>query len=238
MDGTKQVFRFQDLNKTSNMNKIFNEYMLLFEISSPKGLIKTPERINDCKTRWRSLRDLYHRKRKDVKKGKRSRSHWEYMDMLGFLDNFSIDKKFDTKKEEDTTDPKEEDSNETKTGDQFPSNNYMNIIALPFGMSDQHSFKLPNPEDTKIESKKIKTEPTEEATKIDGDIVHLLRDIRDATQVKQHPIKLFFDSMASTVMGFPPSLAAEAKLKVCQIVSELECRMLDEAGCVDGEANF
>lgn len=81
----------------------------------------------------------------------------------------------------------------------------------------------------------MKSDHIEESNKAESDVIHLLRDIRDATQTKHNPIKLFFDSMASTVMGFPPALAAEAKLKVCQIVAELECRMLSDTGCIDAE---
>ncbi|XP_023310685.1 uncharacterized protein LOC108908641 [Anoplophora glabripennis] len=113
----------------------------------------------------------------------------------------------------------------------------MNIIALPFGMNEQHSFKIPAPEETKIETKRLKLDNPEDNIKAESDVVHLLRDIRDATRAKQHPIKMFFDSMASTVMGFPPALAAEAKLKVCQIVAELECKMLNETGCIDGQSD-
>ncbi|KAK5648132.1 hypothetical protein RI129_003024 [Pyrocoelia pectoralis] len=39
---------------------------------------------------------------------------------------------------------------------------------------------------------------------------------------KPHPLKLFFASMAETVMGFPPALAVRAKMKVLQVITELE----------------
>lgn len=46
-----------------------------------------------------------------------------------------------------------EDSNEAKNNDQFPSNNYMNIIALPFGLNEHHAFKISAPEEAKIGTK-------------------------------------------------------------------------------------
>ena len=61
-------------------------------------------------------------------------------------------------------------------------------------------------------------------------ILHLLREIRDLTKSREHPITTFFESMAKTVMQFPPARAAETKLKVCQIVTEMECRILEESG--------
>ncbi|KAK4881933.1 hypothetical protein RN001_005252 [Aquatica leii] len=39
---------------------------------------------------------------------------------------------------------------------------------------------------------------------------------------KPHSLKLFFSSMAVTVMAFPPALAVRAKMKVLQIITELE----------------
>lgn len=36
--------------------------------------------------------------------------------------------------------------------------------------------------------------------------------------------------MAKTVVSFPPAQAAEVKLKVCQIVTEMECKVLDMGG--------
>lgn len=40
------------------------------------------------------------------------------------------------------------------------------------------------------------------------------------------PIQRFFKSMASTVSTFPPELALEAKMRIFNIVSEMELRIL------------
>lgn len=49
-------------------------------------------------------------------------------------------------------------------------------------------------------------------------------------ETKQHecndPIQIFFKSMALTVSTFPPELAVEAKMRVFNIVSEMELRSL------------
>lgn len=58
------------------------------------------------------------------------------------------------------------------------------------------------------------------------------RDERMATlrEMKQYecndPIQIFFKSMALTVSAFPPELAVEAKMKVFNIISEMELRLL------------
>ncbi|KAJ8968726.1 hypothetical protein NQ314_002149 [Rhamnusium bicolor] len=194
--------------------------------------------VNECKTRWRSLRDLYHRKRKDEKKGKKTRCQWEYMEMLSFLDNFTTERKLETNQEESS---EEKEENHTNKSIEHFAPNYMNLIALPFNINDSQmsNFKRPGSEDgATIGNKRLKSDFNEEEIKEEAESIQLLREIRDATQAKQHPIKMFFDSMANTVMSFPPALAAEAKLKVCQIVTELECRMLDESGLVDVDADI
>ncbi|GIY61510.1 major centromere autoantigen B [Caerostris extrusa] len=46
----------------------------------------------------------------------------------------------------------------------------------------------------------------------------------------EHPIEMFFKSMAATVKTFPPHLMAIAKLKVCKIITDLELQALTETG--------
>ena len=43
-----------------------------------------------------------------------------------------------------------------------------------------------------------------------------------------NPIMTFFQSMAQTVMTFPPYLAVEAIAKICQIVTDLEYRSISQ----------
>ncbi|KAJ8946494.1 hypothetical protein NQ318_001769 [Aromia moschata] len=200
-------------------------------------------RVIECKTRWRSLRDLYHRKKKDRKKGKRARCQWEYMESLSFLDDFTTERKLDANPD-DSSEEKDEDNSASKSTEQFPQGNYMNLIAVPFNLNESQitNLKRSATEDAISETggKKVKSEPVEAEDEVreENETVQLLREIRDATRAKRHPIRTFFDSMANTVMSFPPALAAEAKLKVCQIVTELECRMLDEAELADVESNM
>ncbi|XP_046397263.1 uncharacterized protein LOC124164124 isoform X2 [Ischnura elegans] len=60
---------------------------------------------------------------------------------------------------------------------------------------------------------------------------HVLQEklsVERRTDGVEHPVEIFFRSMASTVMTFSPRLMAEAKVRVCQIISELELRNLAE----------
>ena len=52
----------------------------------------------------------------------------------------------------------------------------------------------------------------------------MIKEIKQ--QSENHPIQIFFKSMASTVMTFPPELAVEARNRVCNIISEIELRAL------------
>ncbi|XP_054266996.1 uncharacterized protein LOC128989152 [Macrosteles quadrilineatus] len=45
---------------------------------------------------------------------------------------------------------------------------------------------------------------------------------------KDHPVDMFFLSMAEVVKQFPPHIITEARLKVCQVVSELELKAMQE----------
>ncbi|XP_064213502.1 uncharacterized protein LOC107398389 [Tribolium castaneum] len=50
----------------------------------------------------------------------------------------------------------------------------------------------------------------------------LFKKLESAIEDKPHPIKLFFASMAETVMLFPPALAARTKMRVMEVIHELE----------------
>lgn len=74
-----------------------------------------------------------------------------------------------------------------------------------------------------VPTKKFKiTTPKSEERK--EDVITVLKDIRDSVKAKDHPIRLFFESIAETVIGLPVSSQAQIKFKVCQIVTEMEIK--------------
>ncbi|ENN81998.1 uncharacterized protein LOC109546199 [Dendroctonus ponderosae] len=170
--------------------------------------------VLDCKTRWRSLRDLYHRKKKEQKMGKKLRAPWEYMESMKFLEKFTTEKKV---AQEDTSDAQDED---TKID-----------IKLEFDPSTPTTSTNQNgaSSDECIPAKKPRIEEIYQSYD-NSAILHILQEIRDLSKKKDDPITTFFDSMAKTVVSFPPAQAAEVKLKVCQIVTEMECKILDMSG--------
>lgn len=54
----------------------------------------------------------------------------------------------------------------------------------------------------------------------------VLKETEEAKCANNHPIQIFFKSMASTVMTFPPELAIETRMRVCKIISKMELRSL------------
>lgn len=56
----------------------------------------------------------------------------------------------------------------------------------------------------------------------------LAERFRFETPKERSPTHKFFDSMADIVAEFPPHLVAEARLKVCQIVNEIEMKKHSE----------
>lgn len=81
-------------------------------------------------------------------------------------------------------------------------------------------------------SRKRKTMVTdqilEKITKRQEERHNILKKLEDSFRVKKekHPIRTFFESIAETVMLFPPTLAVKAKKEVLEVVSRLELDML------------
>jgi len=50
----------------------------------------------------------------------------------------------------------------------------------------------------------------------------------EKSDTAEHPVEMFFRSMAKIVMTFPPHLIAETRNKVCSIISEMELHSIAE----------
>ncbi|XP_066251015.1 uncharacterized protein [Euwallacea similis] len=169
--------------------------------------------VLDCKTRWRSLRDLYHRKKKEQKSGKRLRSPWEYMEAMRFLETFTNEKRSaqDNIHQEAETD---QDS-KIEIKHEFDAD-------LPSTSSYQESY-IEEP----IQSKRLRMD--DHYLYENSAILEILREISSLAKMREDPTMGFFECMAKTVIKFPPAKIAEVRLKVCQIVTEMECKILEDA---------
>jgi len=70
----------------------------------------------------------------------------------------------------------------------------------------------------------------EEVKKEHEDRKRVSKDLlsEEKSDTAEHPVEMFFRSMAKIVMTFPPHLIAETRNKVCSIISEMELRSIEE----------
>ncbi|KAI4455630.1 madf domain transcription factor [Holotrichia oblita] len=176
--------------------------------------------VLECKTRWKSLKDVYFKKKKENKQGTGSQaihvSKWEHMDALSFLENVQTSRKHITNcsieiietedlGESPTCSPSQPDIVEEVVQDTPTEDSVRRNTAT------NKKRKISNENIVEILNKRA-----EERTK-------LLKTIGEASvKPRNHPIKTFFESMAETVMTFPTFLAVQAKQEVLRVISELE----------------
>lgn len=88
---------------------------------------------------------------------------------------------------------------------------------------------------TYMPSTSVTPSPVEKKRKREASLVEVLQKNQEDSSLlyetllpapEKNPIKKFFDSMGDIVSQFPPYLAAETRLKVCQVVTEMEMKML------------
>ncbi|XP_014261478.1 uncharacterized protein LOC106673763 [Cimex lectularius] len=176
--------------------------------------------VEECKVRWRSIRDLYNRKKKEVLKnpGSARAIKWEYMDQLSFLDRAGHIKQSISKFEGESQegDSYQEDAKEEAERD-FEED--ICLEECPDMLSGEGDEFRHNPIEPEIKIVKPKRR------RINGQLRSSPSyDYYEPPYIDRDPISLFFASMAQTVMTFPPTLAAEAKERVCRIITSLEYR--------------
>ncbi|XP_076258827.1 uncharacterized protein LOC143195493 isoform X2 [Rhynchophorus ferrugineus] len=151
--------------------------------------------VQDCKTRWRSLRDLYHRKKKDLKMGKKIRTAWEYMDNMDFMEGFTTERRQILDEDEEVSD--EEGNFKIEIKEEFDNS----MPACSF--SRQEEMVSPPKRQRADDSHCNNCDNTAS--------LDLLKEVRELTNLRNNPIRSFFDCMAMTVMRFPAAQAAEKR---------------------------
>ncbi|KAG8221863.1 hypothetical protein J437_LFUL003239 [Ladona fulva] len=79
-------------------------------------------------------------------------------------------------------------------------------------------------QDIQVPRKRQKLNAVEELRKGREERMAFLREILPsiAKEREQHPVRQFFDAMASSVISLPPHLIREAKIKILEVVTDLE----------------
>ncbi|XP_060861708.1 uncharacterized protein LOC132938721 [Metopolophium dirhodum] len=202
--------------------------------------------VNDCKTRWRTIRDSYKKnlKKRRLGTGSAATTKSKYNDdSLSFLDNIENERRttsnisVEKKACNDNTNYSEMAVNDSfdQTEEIEPEKELLLKSSEPL-LDMPIDDKLPN---TEINHSLIDsfTKPCEKKTtrraqdKILDEIkkgreerLAALREMKQQESID--PIQTFFKSMASTVSMFPPESVVEAKMRIFNIVSEMELRLL------------
>lgn len=187
--------------------------------------------VNECKTRWKSLRDTYNRKKKNLKQGTGSSagpsSRWEHYESMAFLDtvenerwtitNVSVPLAID-EESTDLSQPQETDVSLLLIGEDYGFSAEQND---QYEVRQQTSF----PERTKKRKRNSDERFWESMEKRDRERTLLLEKLM-VPEKDDNGVRSFFESMSQTVTSFPPELIAEAKAQICKIVTDLEIRSI------------
>lgn len=196
--------------------------------------------VAECKTRWKSLKDVYLKKKKEAKQGTGSAARnikkWDHSDALSFLDNVERCRKTVTNVVEDSGTPDIERSENVQEeieelnlneNDELQKEVEIDTASNASSIQTEQMTEITNPDTRKyIKKRKTSTEKildtiskrSEERMEIFKKMESLIKSPTEST----HPVKKFFESMAETVMTFPPHLIVCAKKRVLEVISELE----------------
>ncbi|VVD05431.1 unnamed protein product [Leptidea sinapis] len=190
-----------------------NNSMVTADPTTSLSVVEDTISATDCKKRWKSLRDQYNKK----KKADPLCSNWEYMNLLSFISD-PVEKR-DTPCTNDGQQSEEQSTDEEQSDDQFDE---LTVEKIP--QNDP-----PNSAESSTQKRRATTRnPLEPIAKIlakrDAQRSILFEKMLSKVNEIKTPTQKFFESMADVVDKFPPNLQAEVRLKVCQVVTEIELK--------------
>ncbi|XP_050065540.1 uncharacterized protein LOC126554514 [Aphis gossypii] len=191
--------------------------------------------VDDCKKRWRNIKDTYNRKKRSRNLGtgsaaKNKPTKWQLADILSFLDVAAYERPSVSNillNEEDIDEDDHTDAaNETEifNDSMLSEKNVEENEPQPSSLMLEHeTTKQKLTADSKT-NKKVKRsdaliEVLNKRSQERNKLMEELTKIED-----DDPIDAFFKSMALTVKQFSPDLKVKAKLDILRIVSELELK--------------
>ncbi|KAE9521371.1 hypothetical protein AGLY_018193 [Aphis glycines] len=186
----------------------------------------------DCKKRWRSIKDTYNKKKRNRKLGtgsaKDKPSKWMLADVLSFLDTTTYERQgLSNVISNEHQNATQNDDTSSQVHDSPVDDSISSQIESDYEHLPSTSFSEP----TEVIAKKAKVSLTTKRLKQNEIIIDTLNkrsDERNRLLEKLYetnerdPIDIFFESIAATVKQFTSELKIKAKTDVFRIVSELE----------------
>ena len=122
--------------------------------------------------------------------------------------------------------------NQENKGDDHGTERDKTVLSRSFQRSETFSKANTSlkPVIQKKKRPKLAKEKILEEVKAHEDRKRISKDLlsEEKSDTAEHPVEMFFRSMAKIVMTFPPHLIAETRNKVCNIISEMELRSIAE----------
>ncbi|XP_060518312.1 uncharacterized protein LOC132697067 [Cylas formicarius] len=212
--------------------------MLLREVAWGEIATEIGKVAEDCKTRWRNIRDNYNKIKKRLPKSSGSKSpKWGLYKHLLFLDNkcddFSTLGKAKESPDEDEELEREFNQEESRTA---------TIKTRKQGKLANKSKSAAAGQNSKFKKKKlvlsdnITDGANADVTKFSSTNLtlsaeeKLLLDIHESENMEEDEIDLFMRSITATVKRLPPHLIPQAKLNILSIVTNLQLSTLTSLG--------
>lgn len=180
------------------------------------------------KIRWRSLRDLYKKKKKEKKLEKsgtrKSFETWPYSHLMTFLEANNFDRSMSCDNLSNNQDNSDHELHNPGEGDTT-----LTIKTEELLSEDMTAETCPSTSNIDLEPETQVPKPPKNNVDIEIGKYSVWKLLAEVTRERKQwlsdtndPISLFFRGMAETVKTFPPDLVAKAKLRVCEVITNLE----------------
>ncbi|CAH0584136.1 unnamed protein product [Chrysodeixis includens] len=189
--------------------------------------------IPECKKRWKSLRDQYNKKLKEMAGPCASRitATWDYMNLMSFLSEQAPERREVVYCFNNGSDSECDNSQSGLSNAEVNSA----VVECEINAKKRKTRHEPvdNPLQVPTTSKKRNVSQMQETVdKQESQRLNLLETLvhNTTTQSQSHSqpqsaIKKFFESMAEVVESFPPREQAIIRAKVCRLVSDTEIKL-------------
>lgn len=206
--------------------------------------------VDDCKKRWKNLRDTYRKEKKKEKERSRSGSEassqrpWRYSQIMAFLDPFMEDRATSSNMPAGASQGEIESSASqasTETGSEemvtlfleqlSPEAEALSCTLTPTPISTptltSTSTSTPTPSTSRGRSRAQKRGHDDALSPFERQLMGAV-DVAMAQAVPPDPDRQFFEGLLPELKGLSAQRKAEVKFKIHQIIFEATCQQFEE----------